>query len=62
MNRGTSPDCWKDKMCLLTIIHSEEGNAKPLCIESYGKNMDFMDVSNMTNSYVIFCTTWKLTK
>jgi hypothetical protein len=72
---STSPVCWKDKweVYLLTNMHKppisghyvdEEGNAsKPLCIESYNRNIGFVDMSDMmANSYSISRKTWKWTE
>jgi hypothetical protein len=72
---GKSAVCWKDKreVYLLTNMHEppasghyvdEEGYAfKPLCIEIYNRNMDFVYTGNMiANSYSIPHKTWKWTK
>jgi hypothetical protein len=75
MKVDTSAVCWKDKreVYLLTNMHKppasgrfmdEEDNVpKPLCIESYNRNMGFVDMSGeMVNSYSISWNTWKWTR
>jgi len=75
MKGGTSAVCCTDKqeVYLHTSVHDqttsghyvvEEGNTlKPLCIESYSKNMGFVYVSNlMANSYIVSQKTWNWTR